>query len=461
MAFIGREEQTQAIEEVLSHPGYQGIVLYGRRRLGKTELLWHVLSERSQKLLFFTGLVDNEANNTLSLSKLISKAFSLGNLSFPSFVDALEFVFRQAEKEEIYLVLDEYSSLRRAVSGIDSQLQRLIDTYKRESNLKLVLCGSSIRQMEDIQSENNPLYRRFQLSLLLPELDYYEASLFFPERMEEEKVALYAAFGGVPYYLEQIQKGKSVEENIILLLSSPLSHLAEETENHLHTELSKISNANAAFDAIAKGAYHFSDILSLSHISDSAILSDILRTLQKMDLVESIAPINEPNNKKKSGYRIKDPTMRFYYRYLYPHTMERQVLGKQAFYDFFIKEDFRTRLVPEVFEEICRQYLIKENKKGRLNPPLLRIGTYWYDDKKAKKNGQFDVAALTSNGYVVYEVKYLSRPLSDADIAKEEKEASESPLSLSYAGFFSKSGYDLKNEYPYRFYTLKDLYEKD
>lgn len=461
MAFIGREEQTQAIEEVLSHPGYQGIVLYGRRRLGKTELLWHVLSERSQKLLFFTGLVDNEANNTLSLSKLISKAFSLGNLSFPSFVDALEFVFRQAEKEEIYLVLDEYSSLRRAVSGIDSQLQRLIDTYKRGSNLKLVLCGSSIRQMEDIQSENNPLYRRFQLSLLLPELDYYEASLFFPERTEEEKVALYAAFGGVPYYLEQIQKGKSVEENIILLLSSPLSHLAEETENHLHTELSKISNANAAFDAIAKGAYHFSDILSLSHISDSAILSDILRTLQKMDLVESIAPINEPNNKKKSGYRIKDPTMRFYYRYLYPHAMERRVLGKQAFYDFFIKEDFRTRLVPEVFEEICRQYLIKENKKGRMNPPLLRIGTYWYDDKKAKKNGQFDVAALTSNGYVVYEVKYLSRPLSDADIAKEEKEASESPLSLSYAGFFSKSGYDLKNEYPYRFYTLKDLYEKD
>ncbi len=461
MEFIGREEQIQAIEEVLSHPGYQGIILYGRRRLGKTELLWHVLSKHSQKLLFFTGLVDNEANNTLSFSKLIAKTFSLGNLSFPSFADALEFVFHLAEKEEIYLVLDEYSSLRRAVSGIDSQLQRLIDTYKRGSNLKLVLCGSSIRQMEDIQSENNPLYRRFQLSLLLPELDYYEASLFFPERTEEEKVALYAAFGGVPYYLEQIQKGKNVEENIILLLSSPLSHLAEETENHLRTELSKISNANAAFDAIAKGAYHFSDILSFSHIPDSAILSDVLRTLQKMDLVESIAPINEPNNKKKSGYRIKDPTMRFYYRYLYPRAMERQVLGKQAFYDLFIQEDFQTQLVPKVFEDICRQYLTKENKKGRLNPPLFRIGTYWYDDKKAKKNGQFDVAALTSNGYVAYEVKYLSRPLSDADIGKEEKEASEAPLPLSYAGFFSKSGYDLKKEYPYHFYTLKDLYKKD
>lgn len=461
MAFIGREEQIQVIEEVLSRPGYQGIVLYGRRRLGKTELLWHVLSKHSQKLLFFTGLVDNEANNTLSFSKLISKTFSLGNLSFPSFTDALEFVFRQAEQEEIYLVLDEYSSLRRAISGIDSQLQRLIDTYKRESNLKLVLCGSSIRQMEYIQSESNPLYRRFQLSLLLPELDYYEASLFFPERTEEEKVALYAAFGGVPYYLEQIQKGKNVEENIILLLSSPLSHLAEETENHLRTELSKISNANAAFDAIAKGAYHFSDILSFSHIPDSAILSDVLRTLQKMDLVESIVPINEPNNKKKSGYRIKDPTMRFYYRYLYPHAMERQVLGKQAFYDLFIQEDFQTQLVPKVFEDICRQYLTKENKKGRLNPPLFRIGTYWYDDKKAKKNGQFDVAALTSNGYVAYEVKYLSRPLSDADIGKEEKEASEAPLPLSYAGFFSKSGYDLKKEYPYHFYTLKDLYKKD
>ena len=125
--------------------------------MGKTELLLHVLSKHTQKCIFFTGLIDNENNNTIVFSQMIAQAFRLGNLSFSSFPDALEFVFRQAEKEEVYLVLDEYSYLRKSVSGLDSHLQRLIDFYKRTSNLKLFLCGSSIRSMEEIQGYENPL----------------------------------------------------------------------------------------------------------------------------------------------------------------------------------------------------------------------------------------------------------------------------------------------------------------
>lgn len=312
--------------------------------------------------------------------------------------------------------------------------------------------------MEDLLSDGNPLYRRFTLSLLLKEMDYYDSSLFYPSFSNEDKVRLYAAFGGVPFYNRQINPSLSVEDNIILLLSGKFSHLQDETAINIRAELSKINNANAVFSAIAGGAFHYSDIFNKSHIASSPSLSDILEKLLKMDLVEYVAPINDKNNKTKSGYRISDNTTRFYYRYLFHNLSALSFLSDKQFYQEVIKEDFDSCLVPNVFETMAKQHLARLNSEGKLSPLLFNIGTYWYNLPKEKKNGQFDVVGEAKNGYVFYEVKFTASKIDDHIIKEEIDQVSKTALKPIQYGFVSRSGFSLKEEYPYQFITMDEMY---
>ena len=202
----------KAIERIINQKGYRGSVIYGRRRLGKTELLKHCLLNRSIPCIFYQCVQENEKENVARLTRQAEKVLGLSHLSFDGFTDVVEFIFEQSINKEIYLVIDEYPYIRKMISGLDSKLQNIIDDYNASTNVKLFLCGSSISTMEDILSEINPLYRRFQLKILLKEMDYYDSARFYPEFSNEDKVRLYAAFGGVPYYNCQIDNSKSVRE---------------------------------------------------------------------------------------------------------------------------------------------------------------------------------------------------------------------------------------------------------
>ena len=456
--FIGREEEIKAIERIINQKGYRGSVIYGRRRLGKTELLKHCLLNRSIPCIFYQCVQENEKENVARLTRQAEKVFGLSHLSFDGFTDVVEFIFEQSINKEIYLVIDEYPYIRKIISGLDSKLQNIIDDYNASTNVKLFLCGSSISTMEDILSESNPLYRRFQLKILLKEMDYYDSARFYPEFSNEDKVRLYAAFGGVPYYNCQIDNSKSVRENIINLLSGRYSSLSEEIRVNLNEELKKITNVNSAFSAIASGAFHFSDIQSKSHIESSPILSDTLDKLLKMDLVEYVTPINKKGNKMKSGYVISDSSTKFYYHYIHRNSNEKEIMSDDIFYDAFIKDDFEKSYVPKAFEKIAREYLIRKNKEGKINPVLEDIGTYWYDDPKNKINGQFDVVARNREGYLFYEVKFTSKPLTDSLIKEEVEQVNSTSLKAVKYGFISRSGFDLKEEYPYEFLGLTDIY---
>ena len=223
-------------------------------------------------------------------------------------------------------------------------------------------------------------------------------------------------------------------------------------------ELKKITNVNSAFSAIASGAFHFSDIQSKSHIESSPILSDTLDKLLKMDLVEYVTPINKKGNKMKSGYVISDSSTKFYYHYIHRNSNEKEIMSDDIFYDAFIKDDFEKSYVPKAFEKIAREYLIRKNKEGKINPVLEDIGTYWYDDPKNKINGQFDVVARNREGYLFYEVKFTSKPLTDSLIKEEVEQVNSTSLKAVKYGFISRSGFDLKEEYPYEFLGLTDIY---
>mgnify|MGYP002521548008 CR=1 FL=1 len=458
MKFIGRKEEQNAINYLLNKEGFQACVIYGRRRLGKTELVKHCLSDKETTCIYYQCNMESEDSNIKDLTNVLRELLDISNLYFENFVDIIEYIFKISVNKEFYFIIDEFPYIRKLIPGLDSKLQRVIDKYVNLSKMKFFLLGSSISTMEDIQSEKNPLYRRFNLSILLKEMDYYDSSKFYPTFSNEDKVKLYSAFGGVPFYNKQIDSNLSVEENIIKLISGKYSHINDEVTLNLKEELNKINNAYAVFSTIALGAFHYSDILSKSHVSTSSSLFDILDILLKMDLIEYISPINDKTNKKKSGYVITDSALNFYYKYVYHNLSAKTMLSEKRFYNRYIKHDFETNFVPKAFEKIAKQYLTLLNREGQLEPVLIDIGTYWYDNPIEKRNGQFDVVGKSDDGYVFFEVKFIDSLVDDTIIKEEISQVAKTNLKPIQFGFISKNGFSLKNKYPYIFIKLDDLY---
>lgn len=131
------------------------------------------------------------------------------------------------------------------------------------------------------------------------------------------------------------------------------------------------------------------------------------------------------------------------------------------FYERYIREDFESKYVPNRFEIICRQYLIRQNRLGRIEPAFDRIGKYYYDLPKEHRNGEFDVVTEDPNGYTFYEAKFRSAPMTEEMIRTEIEQVKATGLHCYQYGFFSRSGYgEIRsiNE-TLRLISLHEIYE--
>lgn len=458
MKFYGREQQQKKLKRVLVKNELQVVLIYGRRRVGKSELIKQCLLSEDVPKLNYECKQTTEMNNVESLSTLISENFGLPTLGFGSMETLLDYLFQRAEKEQLILVLDEYPYLRETVTGIDSILQALIDRYKDTTHLKLVLCGSYVEIMKSLLARENPLYGRVDLAIDLKPMDYYESAMFYPTFSSEDKVRIYSVFGGIPYYNRLVDPALSVRENIQELISAPGARLENEVSMYLKSEISKIANANEVFEALSKGFSKYSDLLSQSHVSSGPTLVDVLEKLIRMEVVEKQAPINDADNRRKSGYFIVDNLSLFYYRYIFRFLSQRNVLDEDVFYDRYINEDFETQYVPRIFENICKQYLIRQNRAGKIEPPFDKIGKYYYDDPKTRSNGEFDTVTEDPLGYIFYESKFRREPVSLAMIHEEIKQVQTTGLNCYKYGFFSRSGFQCEPTDHMIFIHLDDLY---
>ena len=240
--------------------------------------------------------------------------------------------------------------------------------------------GSYVDTMKALLEKQNPLYGRIDLTINLKPMDYYESAMFYSAFSAEDKVRLFSVFGGIPYYNRLIDDKKSVRENIIDLIASPGARLENEVSMYLNSEISKLTNANEVFEVLAKGFSRYKDILDQSNVSSGPTLVDVLDKLIRMDVVAKEAPINDENNRKKSGYFISDNLSMFYYKYIFRNLSRMNIMDSDNFYDKYISEDFETKHVPKIFEDICKQYLIRKNRSGRMDEIFEKIGKYYYDD---------------------------------------------------------------------------------
>ena len=416
MQFIGRQTELQQLSRFLERSPDSLAVVYGRRRVGKSELLRQAIRASNLPYVFFECRQTSESQNLAALQESISTQLNEPQLAFESLENTLEQLFRSAEDKPMVVVLDEYPYLHSLVKGIDSIFQALVDRYAGRSKLKLILCGSYIDIMTAILDYANPLYGRAGLVMHLKPMDYLEASGFYPVYSDEDKVRLYSVFGGIPAYTRKIDNLLSVKDNILNLIGAKDSQLAIATNHFLVSEISKINNANLVFSELSKGALRFSDLLAKTKLANGATLTYTLDNLMSMGLIEKRAPINDEGNKRRTLYRISDPLTSYYYRFVERYQDSILLMGEQKAFETFVETEFETQYVPKAFEEICRQFLIRRNRMGRIRPPFFKIGRYAYDLPKERRKGEFDVVTQDTDGFICYEVKFRNRKLSQSDI---------------------------------------------
>ena len=457
--FYGREAERKKLSTMFRSGGQMVSLIYGRRRIGKSELIKQSLKDSDLKSIYYECKQTTERNNVDSLAELIGDSFHFPKPAFENMERLLQFLFEKSMQEPLILVLDEYSYLRENAKGLDSILQSVIDNYKDTSNLKLIICGSYVDTMKALLEKQNPLYGRINLTINLKPMDYYDSALFYSGFSNEDKVRLFSVFGGIPYYNRLIDAQKSVRENIIDLIASPGARLENEVSMYLNSEISKITNANEVFEALAKGFSRYKDLLDQSNVSSGPALVDILDKLIRMDVVAKESPINDENNRKKSGYFISDNLSLFYYKYIFRNISRMNIMDSEIFYDKYIADDFETKYVPKIFETICKQYLIRRNRKGLMEEIFEKIGKYYYDDPVEKKNGEFDIVTQDDLGYIFYEAKFRKNPVTESMIQNEILQVKQTGLECYKYGFFSRSGFLCDPEKNQIFIELKELYQ--
>ena len=228
---------------------------------------------------------------------------------------------------------------------------------------------------------------------------------------------------------------------------------------YLSSEISKITNANEVFEALAKGFSKYKDLLDQSNVSSGPALVDILDKLMRMDVVAKEAPINDENNRKKSGYFISDNLSLFYYKYIFRNISRMNIMDSDIFYDKYIANDFETKYVPKIFENVCKQYLIRENRKGLMDEIFVKIGKYYYDGPVERKNGEFDIVTLDDKGYIFYEAKFRKEPISESIVQNEIRQVTQTGLECYKYGFFSRSGFLCEQAENRILINLEELYK--
>lgn len=449
--FIGREnEQKLLIEKIESNKFEFGIV-YGRRRVGKTSLLNHVLKEK--KGIYYVASEMSYEHNIRELSKVIGIFFN-EPVQFNTLEDIFKYLISKSKYEKITLIIDEFTYLMSQTPGILSVIQNIVDNIKSE-NILLILSGSQVGMIEDSISYHKPLYGRATFKMKLQPFDYYEASKFYPTYSSKDKIIMYSVFGGIPYYLTLIDDRKSVQENIENLIIKDTAILRNEVEFILKQELRSIGTYAMILDAIATNSTKLTEISDKAKIGNTGNTSKYLNTLIGLELVEKEIPFGDKENSRKSIYKIADNLVNFFYTFIYSNKSAVNMLPSNVFYEKIVESKLNV-YVSYAFEKVAKEFIIRKNKNTK--KPFYDIGRYWGNHKELKKEIELDLVASNLNDLVVYECKWTNDKFS-LPIYEKLKEHS-SILKPTKLGGFSLNGFTkeaiAKLDY---YYTPEDLFE--
>ncbi len=397
--FVGREKELRDLDKMYRSDKFEFAVIYGRRRVGKTALISHFIQDK--KAIYFMGVESNEKQNLENFSKSIFEYVEgvQSGLVFDSFQTALEYVFQLAQKERIIIAIDEYPYVARVSKGLASTLQMLIDKYKDNSKLMLIICGSSMSYIEDhVLAYKAPLYGRRTAQMKILPFDFAETCRCFNNFSDEDKAIIYGIVGGTPQYLLQMDDKLSIGENIRNTFLNTSSFLFEETENLLKQEVRDTANYNAIITSIATGASRMSEI-SAKIGENTSVCSNYLKNLISLGIIKKEIPYGEKSS-RKSIYRIADNMFRFWYRFIPANT---SIIMRGAVDLAYRRiEPQLSDYMGSVFEDICGQYLWNMLINGKLPVEFAELGRWWGNDPVSRSQTEIDIMAVQDRNTALF-----------------------------------------------------------
>lgn len=437
--FIGRERELNSLEKLYASDKFEFAVIYGRRRVGKTALINHFI--RNKKAIYFMGVESNDKQNLENFSKNILE-YGVGiqvDTAFLSFQAALEYVFQLAEKERLILAIDEYPYVARSSRSLASTLQLLIDKYKENSKLMLILCGSSMSYMEDhVLAYKAPLYGRRTAQMKMQPFDFADACRYFKNFSDEDKALIYGIVGGTPQYLLQMDDKLSIEENIKNTFLNPTSSLFEEPENLLKQEVREPALYNAIITAIATGSTRMAEI-STKVGAETSVCAAYLKNLLALGLVQKETPYGEKAS-RKSIYAIDDNMFRFWYRFV----PENYSIISRGASDIAYKrmEPHLSDYMGKVFEEICKQYLWKLLLKGQSPVEFGELGRWWGTDPFTHSQTEIDIMGEQDKNTALFgECKWTNERVDTGVLETLAKRGQLFHYGKIYLVLFAKRGF--------------------
>lgn len=400
--FINRETELKNLENLFKSNKAEFLILYGRRRIGKTELLQHF--SQNKRAVYFLAAQVKETDNLRQLKEVVQYLIDdplLETMEFNEWTTALNYLAKLSDNERLIVILDEFQYLCEENKGLPSLIQRFWDIRGKNTKLFFVLCGSQVNFMEkEILSEKSPLFgRRTSQQKLLP-FSFFESALFFPEYSFKEKLISYGILGGVPAYLSRFSSKKSIKQNVMDELLQVQGYLYDEVNLLLRMELNNPSVYASILKAIAFGCTRLNEIAGRVGMETTTV-NKYLHVLRELQLIRRDVSITErtPEKSKKGFYFIEDNYVNFWFRFILPHLSLIQAGQGEIVYDRLILPQLPTYM-GYVFERVCQEYvrLFWGEKHGDY---IKQIGKCWHRD--------YDIdiiAEVIDGGYLIAECKY-------------------------------------------------------
>ena len=392
--FVGRITELNLLDELWARDKATLLILYGRRRVGKTRLLTYWVQQADRRALYWVAEPSSALDQLRSFSQAI---YNFANptlpappeFAFASWEQAWQQVAVLAKTERLALFVDEFTYLLEVDPSIAGKLQNLWDHLLSSTNLDLVLCGSHLGMMQrHLLAYQAPLYGRATAQLRLQPLPFGITSSYFPDYDADERVAIYAIWGGIPAYWERLNATQSISDNIRRELLTPNNLMQAEPRLLLQDFLSEPHNYVGVLRAIANNARTQKEIATFTGLAQGHI-SQYLSILQDAGFVERRVPVTQSERSRQGRYHIIDPYLRFYYRFLI-NRQAQLALGIQDQALEEIKRHLRDFIGAYTWEELCREWVLRASAKGELPVSVDQVGSVW------TQTAQVDVVGINA-----------------------------------------------------------------
>ncbi|MBQ7264600.1 MAG: ATP-binding protein [Firmicutes bacterium] len=456
--FVGRDRELEFLEDKYRSKGGELVVIYGRRRVGKTETLREF--SKGKPHIFYSCREVSDKLQLRSFSEKILREDIPAAKFIKEFADweiALKSVAELPYEGKKLLIIDEFPYMCKGNSSIPSILQNIWDEGLKDENVMIVLCGSAMSFMEkELLGEKNPLYGRATGIYKMESMGFYDAVKFFPGYSATDKIIAYSVLGGIPHYLRQFDADISLEKNIKKNILRKGCVLYSEVEFLLKQELRETPLYNSIIEAVALGNSRLNDISTKSLMDDTSKTSVYLKNLIELEIIKrefSVdVGIKERANTNRGLYRLTDNFFRFWYAFVFNNFSELEDGDMEGVFEYSVKPNLH-KFASLAFEDVCRDYMREMQKSNKLPFRYKKIGRWWGKTSVRRKETiesletEIDILAISDkqDKYIVGECKFKGRPFTYS----EYLETSAKLLQLKeknefYYYLFSGSGFDEK-----------------